>query len=453
MADLGRLERRGRGMMDLSRSGRISRGKMEQLPLARIWAWGPGAFLVVSFLVLTPGCGNTAGSLSSAGSGVDAGASPVSVTASGRAESPLSEGWSVFLPEDEFSTLFIPDGSAPADRSIETVGMTLTPNITPMDGVVSTEGIVLAGGQDGLYILRKGEAAFAELRDAGKSFSMVKAIQLDAAGRLWVGHVNGLTCFSGFQDALSGGLPLPGSGVTLGSLAGVKLEMINGLMADSKGNLYAGTFHGAVKIPEKTVDGWLKTGSPEGFAWMGEKDGLTSPMVNAMLLDRRGFRWFGAYIANGGGVAVFLEDTVQTFNHDHGLADDFVTTIAEDTDGTVWVGTGVYTTGGATRFLWKEGRFTPENRLTFEDGLAGEKVRHIHVDRSGNRWFCSEYDGIAIFNSEGRRIRLLAETDGLPDNEVKQMAEDGQGALWFACRRGLLRMDARAVSNLLAGPG
>lgn len=79
--------------------------------------------------------------------------------------------------------------------------------------------------------------------------------------------------------------------------------------------------------------------------------------------------------------------------------------------------------------------------------VAGEKVRSIHIDRKGNRWFCSEYDGVAVFGKDGQRIRLLTKQDGLPDNEMKQMAEDKEGNLWFACRRGVLCINAQAAGT------
>jgi len=335
----------------------------------------------------------------------------------------LPEGWTVYMPESEFSCVFCYDG------------------------------MILAGGLNGLYLMRDGETGFSEILHGKKPFRSAKSLYLDDSGRLWVGHEKGVTCIPGFRAAVSVGLPPPIQGADLTSCSDVRLEMVNGLMSDGRGVLYAGTFKGALRIPLKDVPGWLDSGDTRAFGWLTEKDGLTSPMVNTMLTDSRGFRWFGAYIAKGGGVAVFLDDAVQTFNHENGLADDYVTTIAEAPDGSVWVGSGVYMTGGATRFGLRSGRFVPEQKLTIEDGLAGDKVRFIYIDEAGNRWFCSEYDGIAVFDPEGERVRLLTEADGLPDNEVKRMAENGRDDLWLACRRGVLRLNRAAVSAVLSGPG
>jgi ligand-binding sensor domain-containing protein len=40
---------------------------------------------------------------------------------------------------------------------------------------------------------------------------------------------------------------------------------------------------------------------------------------------------------------------------------------------------------------------------------------------------------------------LLTEADGLPDNEVKQVARAPDASLWLACRRGLLRISREAA--------
>ena len=332
-----------------------------------------------------------------------------------QAQAALPDGWTVYRPDDEFSSVLIAGDT------------------------------VLFGGLNGLFALTADRSDLTEIPHGAASFHLVKALLADPEGRLWVGHQAGVTCLPGFVKDGRQAAPVPNPGVDLALATGQKVGMVNDFMLDGKGMLYAGTYNGALLLSPDAIRTWLKSGTATGFQWMAEKDGLTSPMVNAMLCDTRGDRWFGAYIARGGGVACFHDGIVQSFNHDSGLADDYVTTIAEDLDGAVWVGTGVYMTGGASRFVRRNGAYVSDGLLTRDSGLAGEKVRYIHIDRQGNRWFCSEYDGVAVFGKDGQRIRLLTKQEGLPDNEVKQMAEDAEGNLWFACRRGVLRIGAQAA--------
>ncbi len=332
-------------------------------------------------------------------------------TVSARPEGPIAlpAGWEVYMPDKEFSSVWV------------------------------QEGVVYAGGLNGLFRQSDGNEGFAEIRNDDIPFRLVKGLLTDDAGRLWVGHDKGVSCV------------LPGANQPVSTLSKYNekaIGAVNALMLDRSGTLYVGTFDGALTIHSSSMADWIEAGDTSGFGWMGTEEGLIHPMVNAMLEDSRGTLWFGAYIARGGGLTAFHGDTIQYFTHENGLPTDFVTTLAEDTDGSVWVGTGVYLSGGASQLIWHGNAYESEKILLQENGLAGDKVRYIHIEPDGTRWFCSEYDGAAVFDASGNRLHLLTMQDGLPDNEIKRMAEAQDGSLWLACHRGLMRMDAAAVARL-----
>ena len=342
------------------------------------------------------------------------------------AEGILPAGWQVFEPELEFSSIAV------------------------------AGNMVLAGGTEGLYRQVAGEGAWQPVGSRPGSFGLVKALLADGRGNLWIGHAMGLSCLPGFltdadADRVGPETAVGDTGRTLLDLDGRKVGAVAALLLARDGSLYAGTQSGALVLSEAETARFAG-GETEIGRWLTPEDGFVLPMVNAMFQDRRGTLWFGSYIARGGGLLCIGPDFTAFFNHDTGLADDYVTTIAEDAAGAVWVGSGVYTSGGAARFVRRDGAYRAEGLLGPDDGLAGAKVRHIHVDGAGNRWICSEYDGIAVLSPQGRRIRRLTTADGLPDNEVKQMAAEGGGGLWFACRRGMLHLDAAAVSRITTGP-
>ena len=327
----------------------------------------------------------------------------------------LPDGWHVYLPDMEFSTVAV------------------------------VEGIPVAGGLRGLFRYASATDSWTELEPEGPPLRLIKSIAADAEGNVWIGHENGLTCLP------AGTLSLPDVMRTarhLPELDGKRLKAVNSILAASDGTVYAGTFDGALRISRQDASTWIKTGELGEATLLGTRDGLMHPMVNVLFEDSRSTLWFGAYIARGGGVSCVRGDVVQQFNHENGLPDDYVTTIAEDGEGAVWIGTGVYTSGGAARFVYEDGAYRASGMRVRADGLAGEKVRYIHLDAGGRLWFCSEYDGIAVFDASGTRVALITEDTGLPDNEVKQMAREPDGSVWFACRRGLLRMDASAMSAI-----
>ena len=62
--------------------------------------------------------------------------------------------------------------------------------------------------------------------------------------------------------------------------------------------------------------------------------------------------------------------------------------------------------------------------------LAGPKVRSLYQDRAGRMWLGHEYDGITV-RFQGRTVRFITMTDGLPAREVMTMRQAPDGALWL----------------------
>jgi|GEM_PF-4917335 signal transduction histidine kinase len=63
------------------------------------------------------------------------------------------------------------------------------------------------------------------------------------------------------------------------------------------------------------------------------------------------------------------------------------------------------------------------------NGYPGSYAYSLHIDRNGYLWVGSE-NGLTRFN--GYEFKLFTTRDGLPDNEVLNMAEDQQGRFWLA---------------------
>lgn len=362
----------------------------------------PVVFVLVFGLPFCGGCGFISDSAASGGRGATAAAA-------------LPEGWRVYMPDLEFST-------------VARVGEQL-----------------FAGGLNGLYRYVAATDTWESLEAEGVPFRLVKAIAQDKAGNVWIGHDQGLTCLP--AEALGETVQMTAR-QSLQEVNGQRVKSVNTILVASDGTVYAGTYDGAVSLPPDAVSLWLAHGQMDDITLLGTADGLINPMVNVIYEDSRGFLWFGAYIARNGGVACLRDGEVQHFNHANGLADDYVTTITADTAGDVWVGSGVYTSGGAARFVFEDGRYRAAGLRMLSDGLAGDKVRYIHADQAGRLWFCSEYDGVAVFSAAGARLALLTEAEGLPDNEVKRIIVSSDDSLWFACRRGLLRLSDEAVARI-----
>lgn len=303
-----------------------------------------------------------------------------------------------------------------ADQNDPTMDRTIYLEDLEFSSVCQVDDAIFAGGSEGLFKIRPSTGAIEEVLNDGLSFELVRAIVLSDQKQMWVGHGDGISVFENQKIIahydMDDGLPD---------------NRVNAL--DSRdGKVYVATF-GGVAIIDGTQVSALTT-----------DNGLIMAITKTLMIDSRGDLWCGSYTAFGGGVTLFnqtsSEPKIQYFTTENGLSHNAITSITENEQGDVWIGNGSYTTGGASRYKQLNGQWQVAEVLTMDNGLIGEKIRHIHLDPHNNLWFCSESDGIAVFNSRGE-IHYLTQASGLSDNEVKKIIHDHDGNLWLASRRGV----------------
>ncbi|NCA98193.1 MAG: hypothetical protein EOM70_02325 [Clostridia bacterium] len=279
--------------------------------------------------------------------------------------------------------------------------------------------IVWAGGVDGLFRIDRVTYDVLAQTPEEASFTYTRAILVDQLGRVWVGHDQGVSCLAG------------GRWQTLSHKDGLPDNRVNALAEDPSGLIWAGTWGGAVQIAP----------SDDGLSaliirtWT-HSDGLVSDMVNVILPDAWGGIWFGSYNSRGGISYLTSAGDWRYWTVANGLPHEYVTSIFQDMDMNVWVGTGLLSEGGAAIFQCEGDAWTLVRTMTQDDGLAGEKVRSIFQSQDGRMWLGSEYDGVAIFGPSGL-VTTLDRTTGLSDNEVKVMVQDKDGQIWLGTRYGI----------------
>jgi ligand-binding sensor domain-containing protein len=283
--------------------------------------------------------------------------------------------------------------------------------------------VIWAGGKDGVFALDQTSGALiSELQD-GAPFRYVRALLVDRARNLWIGHQGGLTRYDGSAF------------VTYGLADGLPHDRVTCLLEDREGRIWAGTFGGAAYL--------------EGQRWQSltAADGLLADMVNVILQDREGGLWFGSYTAPRGGLSYLKEGRWQYFTTGEGLPHNNINALLQDESGAVWVATGFYNKGGAARLLpGAGGAWSVEKILGRDEGMPGAKVRSIYQDQQGNLWFGSEYDGIARHAKGLWEIYTVRQ--GLSDNEVKALLQDPAGNLWLGTHDGVTRIAAAALQAM-----
>lgn len=287
--------------------------------------------------------------------------------------------------------------------------------------IIIYKDYLYAGGQDGVYKIDLSTGSVIEKLNPSEKMEYVRSMAIDSKGILWIGHDNGVTLYNGESYK------------TFKKSDGLPDNRVNALLKDSKDRMWVGTWEGVAVFEN------------EKCSIITEKDGLINNMVNVILEDKDHGMWFGSYVAPKGGVSYYKDDKWQYFNVDNGLLHNNVTSILQYSDGSIWVGTGLYEEGGASEFIFKDGSYCLKHTYSKKDNLAGEKVRSLYEDSQGNLWIGSEYDGVAIWNKENKRI--ITTEDGLCNQEVKSVLQDKNGVIWIGTRDGITRIEKLKIES------
>ena len=258
------------------------------------------------------------------------------------------------------------------------------------------------GTQAGLVRLNKTAATTIALPDlAGADFG---TISLDRDGALWVSSAH-LFRIMGRRAEMQ---HLPGP------LANVRIRNV---FRDSSGTLWFGTEgRGAFR--------WVK-GVPRQAPQV-------QPYIRAFADDGEG----GVWIGTDGGYCDWRTTGTRCFDP-HAS----VRALHVDREGDVWIATE----GGLIRV--RKGGKSFDSPI---ERLRGEKVWAIHEDPEGALWFGTRYSG--LFRWKSGQLISYTTAQGLADNSVYQILEDGQSMLWLSGPSGISSVARRDLEHLASDP-
>ena len=156
-----------------------------------------------------------------------------------------------------------------------------------------------------------------------------------------------------------------------------------------------------------------------------------------LLRDRSGALW----AATSRGVLRIEQGRATAYARQQGLPSDNAEVLAEGAGGVVWVGGR----GGLGRI--EGGRVT--GSWTVANGLPSDRIRALYEDERGVLWI-GTYDG-GLARLEGSHLVAIRKRDGLGDDGVFAIVDDGFGRFWTSSNRGLHVVERTQLDDFAAG--
>ncbi len=195
-------------------------------------------------------------------------------------------------------------------------------------------------------------------------------------------------------------------------------DFIFSLTQDSLGNLWVGTQNGLNRLNRTAKNFTRFVHNPN------QAGSISGNTINTVVPGSNGELWIGT---NAAGLNYFdpVSETFKNFindpNNQNSLSHNTVSAIARDAKGVLWVGTD----GGLNRFDPRQKTFT---RFRQKEGLAGDLVTAILIDKQGKLWLGLEEASIAYFDPQSLSVinHIGAQANCRVNQGAHYQASDGQ---------------------------
>ena len=206
---------------------------------------------------------------------------------------------------------------------------------------------------------------------------------------------------------------------------GLLSDVVFALHADRSGRLWIGSYNGGLNIFQ---DG--------RFVAVASEHLPRHHNITAILQDRSDNVWITTW---GGGLKRYAAGAFTTFTTRDGLSSDYLSTIIERKDGSLWVGGR----DGLTSLA--HGRFA---RHAPPGGWSTHDVSSLYEDHDATLWIGSSGRGLVRF--KGGEFTAYTTDEGLFDNTVFSILDEG-GRLWMSSNRGVWRVSKLELNELAEG--
>lgn len=320
------------------------------------------------------------------------------------------------------------------------------------DVFIDDEDILWVGTQEGLdyydYTRHRFDSFVhgPENRNGLRS-SFVQSLCGISQDTLWVGTREGIDEIT-FRDGYSDFKIVPVESREK-RLKELQDKYISFIFKDSKNRIWIGTQSRGLFMYQQS--------SKDLRHFEHKKDDPTSLVYNGALSafeDGSGRIWFGS----DGGLSLLHEDGAEGYSFENFIHSGLngqqlplkhIYSILQDSKGRIWLALN----GGGVGLLHEEGNKKEFQIFTHDPtdhrSLSNDEVFVIFEDSKQQLWFGTSQGGLNLLRENGNDTKgrdyyfdSYTESDGLSDNEVNAILEDGSGNLWVATNKGLSKFDA-----------
>lgn len=242
--------------------------------------------------------------------------------------------------------------------------------------------------------------------------------------KLWVGGYNGLNCFIKGREGIAHYGYNP---------EGLTNNNIYSLLKDSYGRLWVGTEGGGLFYLDAIKDNFVRVPIDHQ-----DKEGADHIFEIYQAADA------SIYFGTGAGLYQLKNPGKDTHTPlkvnmgDRGLhaldAEDIIA-ITQNKEGLLYVGTGsagLYALDSNNNLLSHY-----IHSVADKNSISNNRIKSLHVDQKGFLWVGTNGGGLNKLDTTQNKFYHYSENDGLSDNTVYGILEDGQGRLWLSTNKGI----------------
>jgi signal transduction histidine kinase/ligand-binding sensor domain-containing protein/AraC-like DNA-binding protein len=260
----------------------------------------------------------------------------------------------------------------------------------------------------------------------------VRAFAEDKDGTIWIAGNAGVNELSMRTRQIS-------SAHQLNAILGKKV--IKDLIVDHQHNLWIGTRDdGVIKVNLTTFQNWR-------FNLIST--GIGNNKILSLYEDSRKTIWAGTL---GSGLFYF-DNTINNFvqlcekdKKDHVPDKSFVTSIIEDSDNALWVGTldGLFVLKRQQGNTFAYKSYRQDDQL---GSISSNRIMVLYEDPGKTIWAGTFDNGLNKFIKEGESFENYSEQNGLPNNSIKGIIADSKGNLWISSNYGVSKFNVISRSS------